>query len=92
MNVFSNFVPNKGTTFDDQDRPWSQRYNGEVSYTKVTRILQQAISEVAVLTTENQRNYNAIAWKLVNLTASSKTYWSILKTFYNNTKYPLKHQ
>ena len=36
----------------------------------------------------NQRNYSKLSSKLANPAASSKTYWSVLKTFLNNKKIP----
>ena len=53
-------------------------------------ILQQAISEVSDLIYEKKNDYyNALAKKLSDPKTSSKTYWSILKTFYNTKKVPI---
>ena len=53
-------------------------------------ILQQAISEVLELVDNAKNNYyDKLANKLSNPSTSSKTYWSILKTFCNNKKMPL---
>ena len=52
--------------------------------------LQQAISEVSDLIYEKKNDYyNAVAKKLSDPKTSSKTYWSILKTFYNTKKVPI---
>ena len=50
-------------------------------------ILEQAITEVSDLIYEKKNDYyNALAKKLSDPKTSSKTYWSILKTFYNTKK------
>ena len=49
--------------------------------------MQQAITEASDLIYEKKNDYyNALAKKLSDPTTSSKTYWSILKTFYNTKK------
>ena len=49
--------------------------------------LQQAITKVSDLIYEKKNDYyNAFAKKLSDLTSSSKTYWPILKTFFNTKK------
>ena len=53
-------------------------------------ILQNAISEVSELIYEKKNDYyHQLPRKLIDSKASCKTYWSILKTFYNNKKMPL---
>ena len=53
-------------------------------------ILQQAVSEFSELADNAKNNYyDELANKLSNPSISSKTYWSILKTFCNNKKIPL---
>ena len=53
-------------------------------------ILQQVISEVSELVDDAKSNYDdMLANKLSNPSTSSKTYWSILKTFFNNEKISL---
>ena len=52
--------------------------------------LEQAITEVSDLIYEKKNDYyNALAKNLLEPTTSSKTYWSILKTFYNTKKVPI---
>ena len=49
--------------------------------------LQNTISEVSKLTYEKKNDYyHQLARKLIDPTTSCRTYWSILKTFYNNKK------
>ena len=42
----------------------------------------------ALIENSKQRNYSKLSSKLANPTASSKTYWSILKTCLSNKKIP----
>ena len=52
--------------------------------------LHHAITEVSQLISESKDNYyNKLAMKLNNPKTSSKTYWSILRTFYNGRKIPI---
>ena len=48
-------------------------------------ILQNATSEL--IYEKKSDYYHQLARKLIEPSASCKTYWSILKTFYNNKKY-----
>ena len=105
MNVFSNFIPNKLVTFNDKDLLWMSEYlkkkikwrnkiyaeylngkNESVDY--IT--LQNVIAEVSELVCKTKDDYHKqLARKLTNPKTSSKTYWSILKTFYNGRKVSL---
>ena len=52
--------------------------------------VHHVITEVSQLISESKdKNYNKLAMKLNNTKTSSKTYWSILKTFYNGRKIPI---
>ena len=52
--------------------------------------MQQAITKVSDLIYQKKNDYyNALAKKLSDPTTSYKTYWSILKTFYNTKKVPI---
>ena len=52
--------------------------------------LQQSITEVSDLIYEEKNDYYiALAKKLSDTTTSYKTYWPILKTFYNTKKVPI---
>lgn len=52
-------------------------------------VLQNAMSEVSELIYEKLIHYyyHQLARKLMDPSASGKTYWSLLKTFYNDKKY-----
>ena len=60
--------------------------NESIDYTT----LQNVIAEVSELVYKSKDDYHKqLARKLTNPKTSSKTYWSILKTFYNGKKVPL---
>ena len=62
--------------------------NGKTNYHYIK--LQHAISEVSVaISKRKDEYYRQIAQKLSDPSASSKTYWSILKIFYNGKKVPI---
>ena len=105
MNVFSNFIPNKLVTFNDKVPPWmSEYFKNKINWCKkiyaeylnennksVDYItLQNVIAEVLELVRKSKDDYHKqLARKLTNSKTSSKTYWSILKIFYNGNKVPL---
>ena len=52
--------------------------------------LQNVIAEVSELVCKSKDDYHKqLVRELTNPKTSSKTYWSILKTFYNGKKVPL---
>ena len=105
LNVFRNYVPNKYITIDDKDPVWMNEtienkmkvknnlfkqylQNGrfESDFILIERLgneLSDLISQTKALYYEN------LARKLNNPLLQAKTYWSILKTFYNDKKVPL---
>ena len=105
LNVFTNYVSNKVITIDDKDPPWmtdfiklnvdwrNSIYKTFLNSSKNLaeyNTLQQAIIEVSDLQYKKKNDYHsALAKKLSDPTISSKTYWSILKTFYNTKKVPI---
>ena len=105
MNVFSNFIPNKLVTFNDQDPPWmtsdlrdkiTWRNSIYKDYLKNGKTnyyyikLQCAISEVSAAISKGKDGYHRrLAQKLSDPSASSKMCWSILKRFYNGKKVPI---
>ena len=102
LNVFRNYVPNKYITIDDKDPVWMNKtiknkmkvrnnlfkqyiQNGrfESDFILIERLgneLSDLISKTKALYYENP------ARKLNNPLMQAKTYWSILKTFYNDKK------
>ena len=105
LNVFRNYVPNKYITIDDKDPVWMNetikskikaknalykkyiqngRFESDFVYLENSTIeLNELISSTKALYYEN------LAKKLSNPLLQTKTYWSILKTFYNDKKNPL---
>ena len=52
--------------------------------------IHHAITEISQLISESKDNYyKKLTMKLNNRKTSSKTYWSILKIFYNGRKIPV---
>ena len=105
INIFSNFIPNRLVTFDDKGPPWmTEKLKEKIKWKhKVYRdylkngkteadymYANHAITEISQLISESNDNYyNKLAMKLNNPKTSSKTYWSIFKTFYNGRKIPI---
>ena len=105
LNVFRNYVPNKYITVEDKDPVWmneiiksKQKAKNKLykQYIKNGRfesdfvfieILVNKINELI----SNAKNlcYVNLAKKLNSPLLQAKTYWSILKTFYNDKKNPL---
>ena len=92
-------MSNKLVTFDDKDPPWmTEKLKERIKWNhKVYRdclkkgetdadymYVHHAITKVSQLISESKdKYYNKLAMKLNNPKTSSKTYWSIFKTFYN---------
>ena len=105
LNIFRNYVPNKYITIDVKDPVWMndtvkskiiaknllfKQYieNGRfesvfVFFETIANELNELISSTKAL------YYDNLAKKLNNPLLQAKTYWSILKTFYNDKKIPL---
>ena len=102
MVIFSNFIPNKYTKFNDRDPPWindfvktktkfeNQLYN---TYRKNSykdndsNMLQEAIDEVSKTISKGKEDYHHnLGSKINNPSASAKAYQSMLKTFHNGEK------
>ena len=104
LNVFRNYAPNKYITIDDKDPVWVneniktkikekntfyQKYieNGRLESDFI--LLEKLITELNDLIFSTKTlYYENLAKKLNNPLLQTKTYWSILKTFYNNKKIP----
>ena len=100
LNVFTNCVPNKVVTCDDRDPTWindnikskikwknstykNYKRNGEK--TEDYLLLIKAVSEVSQLIEKSNR----LGKRLNDPSTSAKSYWTILKAFYNKRKIPL---
>ena len=102
LNVFRNYVPNKYITVDDKDPVWMNEIIKSKIKTKnrlFNQYIQNGRSESDFVFTENliteinelissTKNlyYENLAKKLNNPLLQAKTYWSILKSFYNEKK------
>ena len=104
LNVFRNYVPNKYITIDDKDPVWMneniktkikekntfyQKYieNGRLESDFI--LLEKLITELNDLIFSTKTlYYENLAKKLNNPLLQTKTYWSILKTFYNDKNIP----
>ena len=97
MNIFSNYIPHKYVTIDDRDPPWmtekiKNKINLKKSLYKSNKFieLQKLSTEISTLIlSRKEKYYHNLSLKLSDPKTSAKTYWSILKCFYNNSKIPL---
>ena len=105
LNVFRNYVPNKYITIDDKDPVWMnetikskikaknalyKKYIQNGRFESDFVYLQNLIIELNELISSTKAlYYENLAKKLNNPLLQAKTYWSILKTFYNDKKIPL---
>ena len=105
LNIFRNYVPNKYIIIDDKDPVWMNdtvkskiiaknllfkqyikngRFESDFMFLEtIANELNELISSTKAL------YYDNLAKKLNNPLLQAKTYWSILKTFYNDKKIPL---
>ena len=93
INVFTNYVSNKAIKTDEKDPHWMTEFlksniQWQNSISKlfriVPRILQNTIQCNRLLYRHMRKRmilFNTLAIKLLDLTTSSKSYYSILKTF-----------
>ena len=105
MNNFSNYIPSKFVTIDNKDPPWMTEriknkifkkdyiYKSYISNGKTAidyQKLHDIGSEISQMISKRKKEYyDQLSKKLNDPLTSSKTYWSILKTFYSGTKIPL---
>ena len=105
MNAFSNYIPNKLITVDDKGPPrmnesikkkimankyacksFNANKNNYDAYLK----LQTISTELSEMILKRKEDYYCVpSDKLNDPHTSAKSYWSILKTFYNGKKIPL---
>ena len=105
LNIFSNFIPNKIKNFRDSDPPWINddiKSKIKLKHKLYHRCLRHKKSNEDFAKLEHLRNeidnlifktkkeyYQDISRKLNDPLMSSKTYWSIMKTFLNGEKVPV---
>ena len=100
LNIFRNYVPNKYITVDDKDPVWMnktiksnikaknvlyQKYIQNGRFESDFVCLENLIIELNELISSTKTlYYENLAKKLNNALLQAKTYWSILKIFYND--------
>ena len=105
LNIFRNFVPNKYVTFDDKDPVWmNENIKSKIEaknklyqeYVKKGRqetdfcALEESVRNLNDLILQTKTSYyENLGRKLNDPTLQSKTYWSILKGFYNGKRVPV---
>ena len=105
LNIFRNYVPNKYITIDDKDPVWMnetikskiktrnklyKQYIENDRFESDFMMIETLIIEINdLITSAKDLYYNNLAKRLNNPLLQAKTYWSILKTFYNNKKIPI---
>ena len=105
INIFSNYIPNKLITTDDEDPPWMNDYikrkimekkvacksfnTNNKNYDAYLK-LQTISTELSEMISKRKDDYHRqLSDKLNDPETSAKAYWSILKTLYNGKKIPL---
>ena len=105
LNVFRNYVPNKYITVDDKDPVWMNeiikskiktenllfnQYIQNGRFESEFVFIENLITEINELISSTKNlYYENLAKKLNNPLLEAKTYWSILKSFYNEKKIPI---
>ena len=102
-NILRNFIPHETITCDDRDPPWInssirrliqdkneaykrfKRSNNNSQYFENFQSLQNLLG---VSIEASKERYSRLSKKLMDPTASPKTYWSVLKSFHNDKKMP----
>ena len=96
FNIFTNNIFHKYILFDDRDPPWMTKHikeklnlKGSLYKSKNFIDLQNLSTEISETISVRKEEYLHLSKKLNDPSTSSKTYWSILKSFYNGSKVPL---
>ena len=104
LNIFRNYVPNRYITIDDKDPVWMndfvkskikannllfKQYIQNSRFVSDFRLLENVVNELNDLISSTKAlYYDNLAKNLNNPLLQTKTYWSIIKTFYNDKKIP----
>ena len=105
MNIFSNFIPNRTKTFTYSDPPWMtediknkikfknhlycQCMKHQTQISSFLKVEDLCIEITNLITKSKEKYYQRHNAKWNDPSLSNKTYWSILKTFYNGKKVPI---
>ena len=102
LKFFRNYLSNKYITIDDKDHVWMNKtikskiktrnklykqYIENGRFDSDFMITETLITEINdLITSTKDMRYNNLAKRLNNPLLQAKTFWSILKTFYNDKK------
>ena len=102
LNVLRNYVPNKYITIDDKDPIWMnetikskikarnklyRQYIENGRFESEFMMIETLITEINdLISATKDIYYNNLAKRLNNPLSQAKTYWSVLKTLYNDKK------
>ena len=97
FNILSNYIPHEYVTIDDRDPPWMTKHTKDKVIWKAHSISQKMFMELQNLSTKisdmisrrKEEYYIRLSKKLSNPRTRSKTYWSLLKSFFKGNKVPL---
>ena len=107
-NILRNFIPHETITCDERDPPWInssirhliqdkneaykrfKRSSNNNQYFENFQFLQNLLG--VSIEVSKERYYSHLAKKLMEPSTSPKVYWSVLKSFHNNKKYPVFHE
>ena len=105
QNILSNFIPHQTITINDKDPPWFNTkiksllqvkskvykyFRKDCNNTQLLRKLEYLQNCLNNSIDSSKHNcYLRSANKLNSIQKSSKTYWSLLKSFLNNKKIPI---
>ena len=103
LNIMSNFIPNETILVDDRDPPWITRKlksmiqeknlfckiylkpNNQETFQAFSQIQEQVRPAIE---DSKKKYYEKLADKLSNDKLNGKSYWMILKRFFNDKKIP----
>ena len=107
-NILHNFILHEMITCNVRDPPWInssikrliqdkneaykcfKRSNNNIRYFENFQSLQNLLG--FSIDAPKERYYSRLSKKLMEPSTSPKTFWSVLKSFHNNKKYPVFHQ
>ena len=90
MNIFSNYVPHTYVTIDDRDPPWmTEKIENKINLNKFIELQKLSTEISTMILHRKEKYYHNLSLKLNDPKTRAKTYWSVLKSFYNNSKMPL---
>ena len=103
-NILSNYIPHEIIICDDRDPPWINNRVKEIINEKndtfqcylhgnndpklITKVEYLPNELKSLIEANKEKYYSRISKRMINPLASTKIYWSILKSFLNNKKIP----